>query len=86
VETTEEYQRIVDAEWKIIYEKLDNCIKTGAQIVLSRLAIGDLGTQYFADKGIFCAGRVPDEDLKRVSKATGASIQTTTNNLSATGK
>jgi T-complex protein 1 subunit eta len=81
VESTEEYQRIVDAEWKIIYEKLENCVKTGAQIVLSRLAIGDLGTQYFADRGIFCAGRVPDEDLKRVSKATGASIQTTTNNL-----
>eukprot|EP00232_Nephroselmis_pyriformis_P030272 CAMPEP_0182858754 /NCGR_PEP_ID=MMETSP0034_2-20130328/3864_1 /TAXON_ID=156128 /ORGANISM="Nephroselmis pyriformis, Strain CCMP717" /LENGTH=80 /DNA_ID=CAMNT_0024990227 /DNA_START=293 /DNA_END=535 /DNA_ORIENTATION=+ len=28
------------------------------QIVLSKLAIGDLGTQYFADRGIFCAGRV----------------------------
>lgn len=37
-----------------------------------RLAIGDLGTQYFADRGIFCAGRVPDEDLQRVAKATGA--------------
>jgi len=86
VESTEEYQRIVDAEWKIIYEKLDNCVKTGAQIVLSRLAIGDLGTQYFADRGIFCAGRVPDEDLKRVSKATGGSIQTTTNNLTDKSK
>jgi chaperonin GroEL (HSP60 family) len=36
-----------------------------------RLAIGDLGTQYFADRGIFCAGRVADEDLQRVAKATG---------------
>jgi hypothetical protein len=26
--------------------------------VLSRLAIGDLGTQFFADRDIFCAGRV----------------------------
>jgi len=49
--------------------------------VLSRLAIGDLATQYFADRGIFSAGRVVDEDLKRVSKATGGSVQTTVNNL-----
>lgn len=39
--------------------------------VCCRLAIGDLGTQYFADRGIFCAGRVADEDLQRVAKATG---------------
>jgi T-complex protein 1 subunit eta len=39
------YQEIVDAEWNIIYDKLDKCVKCGAQIILSRLAIGDLATQ-----------------------------------------
>jgi T-complex protein 1 subunit eta len=29
--------------------------------VLSRLAIGDLATQYFADRDIFCAGRVAED-------------------------
>jgi T-complex protein 1 subunit eta len=53
------YQSIVDAEWDIIYDKLAKLVASGAQIVLSRLAIGDLATQYFADRGIFCAGRVP---------------------------
>ncbi len=52
------YQSIVDAEWNIIYEKLARCVESGANIVLSRLAIGDLATQYFADRNIFCAGRV----------------------------
>eukprot|EP00775_Hariotina_reticulata_P013203 gene13203-13334_t len=75
------YQSIVDAEWNIIYNKLAKCAESGAQIVLSRLAIGDLGTQYFADRGIFCAGRVPEDDLQRVAKATGARVQTTVNNL-----
>ena len=54
-----QYQSIVDAEWSIIYEKLDLIAKSGAKIVLSRLPIGDLATQYFADRDIFCAGRVP---------------------------
>ncbi|KAL6952529.1 T-complex protein 1 subunit eta, partial [Sarracenia purpurea var. burkii] len=116
-----QYQSIVDAEWNIIYDKLDKCVKSGAKIVLSRLAIGDLGTQdvpltklwnacggnqrrikvhvdfciytklgevvailvrwrmskqnpqivgvyqYFADRDIFCAGRVTEEDLQRVA-------------------
>lgn len=40
-----QYQSIVDAEWNIIYDKLDRCVQSGAKVVLSRLAIGDLATQ-----------------------------------------
>jgi len=79
----EQYQSIVDAEWQVIYDKLDACINSGAKIILSRLPIGDLATQYFADHGLFCAGRVPDGDLNRVAKATGASVQTSTTDLTA---
>lgn len=75
------YQSLVDAEWKIIYDKLDAIVKAGANVVFSKLAVGDLAHQYFADRGIFCGGRVPIEDLRRVSKATGAAIQTTVSNL-----
>ena len=59
----------MDAEWKIIYGKLDACIALGANIVLSRLPIGDLATQYFADRGVFCAGRITEDDIKRIEKA-----------------
>lgn len=76
-----EYQSIVDAEWQVIYGKLDACVQSGANIVLSKLPIGDLATQYFADRGLFCAGRVTEGDLKRVAKATNATVQTTTNGL-----
>merc|ERR1719163_145177 len=75
------YHEIVDAEWNIIYDKLEKCVKSGAKIILSRLAIGDLATQYFADRGVFCAGRVAEEDLLRVTKATGARVQTTVNDV-----
>ena len=81
IEKPEDYQSIVDAEWKIIYDKLDQIVKSGALVVLSKLPIGDLATQYFADRGIFCAGRVPEDDLKRVAKATGGSIQVTVHGL-----
>ena len=45
-----EYQSIVDAEWKILYEKLDSISQSGAKVVLSKLPIGDVATQYFADR------------------------------------
>lgn len=37
--------------------------------------------QYFADRDIFCAGRVAEEDLHRVAAATGGTVQTTVNNI-----
>jgi T-complex protein 1 subunit eta len=81
IENPEDYQSIVDAEWQVIYDKLDACVQCGANIVLSKLPIGDLATQYFADRGLFCAGRVEEGDMRRVAKATGATVQTSTNGI-----
>ncbi|KAK3094310.1 hypothetical protein FSP39_000143 [Pinctada imbricata] len=81
VDSVQEYQSIVDAEWKILYDKLEKIHQSGAKVVLSKLPIGDVATQYFADRDMFCAGRVPEEDLRRTMKACGGSIQTTTQSL-----
>ena len=77
VEQVKDYQAIVDAEWQIIFNKLEAIAETGANIVLSKLPIGDLATQYFADRNIFCAGRVSSEDMDRVIKAVGGHVQST---------
>jgi chaperonin GroEL (HSP60 family) len=39
ITSPEAYQSIVDAEWQVIYDKLDACIAVGANIVLSKLPI-----------------------------------------------
>ncbi|XP_078259358.1 T-complex protein 1 subunit eta isoform X1 [Rhinoraja longicauda] len=79
VDNVEDYQAIVDAEWSILYDKLEKIYLSGAKVVLSKLPIGDVATQYFADRDLFCAGRVPEEDLKRTMMACGGSIQTSIN-------
>ncbi|KAI9001897.1 chaperonin Cpn60/TCP-1 family [Gaertneriomyces semiglobifer] len=81
IQEVTEYQAIVDAEWRIIYEKLEKIVATGAKVVLSKLPIGDLATQYFADRDIFCAGRVTSDDLNRVVKAVGGAMQTSVNDI-----
>lgn len=50
VSNVQEYQKIVDAEWQILYNKLKQIQESGAQVVLSKLPIGDVATQYFADR------------------------------------
>ena len=40
-----QYQKIVDAEWDILYDKLERIHKSGAKVVLSKLPIGDVATQ-----------------------------------------
>ncbi|SMY29080.1 unnamed protein product [Zymoseptoria tritici ST99CH_1A5] len=81
VEQVSEYQAIVDAEWRIIYDKMEALYKSGAQVILSKLPIGDLATQYFADRDVFCAGRVASDDLERVCQATGATVQSTCSDI-----
>ncbi|ODV63228.1 chaperonin-containing T-complex subunit CCT7 [Ascoidea rubescens DSM 1968] len=81
VQSTADYQAIVDAEWEIIFNKLKLIEDSGANIVLSKLPIGDLATQYFADRNIFCAGRVASEDLDRTIMAVGGSIQSSVSDI-----
>ncbi|XP_011312068.1 T-complex protein 1 subunit eta [Fopius arisanus] len=81
VDNVAEYQKVVDAEWQILYQKLEKIHKIGANVVLSKLPIGDVATQYFADRDMFCAGRVPEEDLKRTMKACGGAVITTVNDI-----
>lgn len=81
VDNVKEYQKIVDAEWQILYNKLAKIHEAGANVVLSKLPIGDVATQYFADRNMFCAGRVPEEDLKRTMKSCGGAVMTTVNDI-----
>lgn len=81
VDNVEEYQNIVDAEWKILYDKLAKIHESGAKVVLSKLPIGDVATQYFADRDLFCAGRVPEDDMRRTMKACGGAVLTTIQDL-----
>jgi len=84
LDNVEEYQKVVDAEWNILYDKLAKIASSGAKVVLSKLPIGDVATQYFADRDMFCAGRVPEEDLNRTMKSCGGSIQSTVHDLDDT--
>lgn len=77
LERVADYQAVVDAEWSLIHNRLEAIAATGARLVFSKLPIGDLATQFFADRDIFCAGRIPADDMNRIIRATGAPLHST---------
>ncbi|KAH7719940.1 cct-7 protein [Aphelenchoides avenae] len=76
-----DYQKIVNAEWEILYNKLRKIHESGAKVVLSKLPIGDVATQWFADRDMFCAGRIPEDDLQRIMAACGGTQLTTVSQI-----
>lgn len=76
-----EFKKIVDAEWSIIYEKLDRIAEIKTKAVFSKQAIGDLATQYFAERGMICCGRLSNDDIVRISKGTGARLISSVSNI-----
>jgi len=83
VNSAEEYQKVIDAEYKIFFDKCEKIAASGAKVVLSSKPVGDIATQYFADRGIYCGGRVPQDDMDRAMKSLGGSVQTTLDNIAA---
>ncbi|CAJ0582410.1 unnamed protein product, partial [Mesorhabditis spiculigera] len=81
IKNVADYQAVVDAEWNILYDKLQKIHDSGAKIVLSKLPVGDVATQWFADRDMFCAGRIPEDDLDRIVGACGGSILTTVSQI-----
>ncbi|EZG50493.1 putative chaperonin containing T-complex 1 eta subunit, tcph protein [Gregarina niphandrodes] len=81
VDNASEYQKMIDTEWQMLLDRLQAMVDAGANIVLSRQAIGDIATQYFADRSVFCAGRVEEGDMKRLVKVTGGRLLTTVTQL-----
>ncbi|KAI5155347.1 T-complex protein 1 subunit eta [Nematocida parisii] len=72
-----EYSKVVSTEWKLITDRLDKIIQSGANVVLSTLSIGDYATQYFAKYGVFSAGRVPENEIDRITHAFGGRVVST---------
>lgn len=82
VENVDAYGKIVDAEWDLLFGRLQKMLDAGAQIILSKLAIGDVATQWFADRNCFAAGRVSEADMDRLAVALDLKIQSSVEDFS----
>lgn len=61
-------------ESKMVEEKVDALVKSGANVVFTEKGIDDIGMHHLEKKGIFAVRRCKDEEIKKLVKATGARV------------
>lgn len=68
-------------EADIVKERVEKILKAGANVVLTTGGIDDLCLKYFVEANAMAVRRCKKVDLKRIAKATGATLLTTLCNM-----
>ncbi len=76
-----QFQLFMDHEKKRIKEVVDKVLASGANVVFCQKGIDDLAQHHLANAGILALRRVIKSDLDKLSKATGANIATSLDEL-----
>jgi T-complex protein 1 subunit alpha len=74
VEDPQQLEKIREREAGIILERVEMILKAGANVVLTTKGIDDLVLKLFIEKGAMGVRRCKKEDLRRIAKATGATL------------
>jgi len=82
ITSSAQFQLFMEHEKQRIKEAADKVIASGATVVFCQKGIDDLAQHYLANAGILALRRVIKKDLDKISKATGANILTSLDELS----
>jgi len=81
ITSSTQFQLFMEHEKQRIKEAADKVIASGATVVFCQKGIDDLAQHYLANAGILALRRVIKKDLDKLSKATGANIVTSLDEL-----
>ncbi|MEM2687822.1 MAG: thermosome subunit beta, partial [Thermoproteota archaeon] len=81
IERPEQIKAFLEEEQKILKEMVDKIVEAGANVVLCQKGIDDIAQHYLAKAGVIAVRRVKESDIEKASKATGARIVTSVNEL-----
>lgn len=81
IERPEQIKAFLEEEQKILKEMVDKIVEAGANVMLCQKGIDDIAQHYLAKAGIIAVRRVKESDIEKASKATGARIVTSVNEL-----
>eukprot|EP01071_Lankesteria_metandrocarpae_P013299 Lankesteria_metandrocarpae@DN69_c0_g1_i1.p1 len=74
VDDPTELERIRQREKDVTKEKINKILAAGANVIITSQGIDDLALKYFVEAGALALRRVERKDLRRLAKATGATI------------
>ena len=79
-------EQIRQRESSMIIERVELILKAGANVVLTTQGIDDLVLKLFVERGAMAVRRCKREDLRRVAKATGATLVASLSDLNGDEK
>eukprot|EP01137_Pigoraptor_chileana_P008565 Opistho-2@55577 len=81
VDDPEKLDAIRKREADITKERVQKILATGANVILTTKGIDDLCLKYFVEAGALAVRRCRKEDIKRIARATGATVVLTLANM-----
>ena len=64
----------LDQESDMLKKKVDQVVKTGANVLFCQKGIDDMAQHYLAKEGVLAARRVKKSDMEKLAKATGGKV------------
>lgn len=81
IDDPEQLEKIRQRESDMTLERVQKILATGANVVLTTKGIDDMTLKAFIEAGAMAVRRCKKEDLRRIAKATGASLLSSLSNL-----
>lgn len=81
IDDPDQLEQIRKRETGMILERINKIINAGAQVVLTTKGIDDLCLKEFVEHQVMAVRRCKKEDLKRIARATGATLVSDMSNL-----
>lgn len=86
IDDPKQLEQIRQRESGMVMERVDMILKAGANVVLTTKGIDDQCLKQFIEKGAMAVRRCKKEDLRRIAKATGATLISSLSDLNGDEK
>lgn len=86
IDDPQQLEKIREREAGIVLERVEMILKSGANVVFTTKGIDDLVLKLFIEKGAMGVRRCKKEDLRRIAKATGATLISSLSDLNGDEK
>jgi len=74
IDDPSQLEKIRERESTLVTERVEMILKSGANVIFTTKGIDDLCLKHFIEKGAMAVRRCKKEDLRRIEKATGATM------------
>ncbi|KAF1816901.1 T-complex protein 1 subunit alpha [Eremomyces bilateralis CBS 781.70] len=86
VDDPQQLEKIRERESGIVLERVEMILKSGANVVMTTKGIDDMCMKLFIERGAMAVRRCKKEDLRRIAKATGATLVSSLSDLNGDEK